>query len=407
MKDEESNIGARVRSSMDIAMLAAVVRNGEDSRHQFKRDIASPDALAAEVVAFLNANGGVILVGVDDTGEMRGLCAADVRRVNQLVSNVASQHIRNPISLLTENIGLGNGNVVMVVHVPEGIDKPYFDKNGVIWLKEGADKRRVASKEEIRRLFEASDSLHADERPTKAGLGQLDQLRLRPFFEKIYGVPFPVDGEELLRVVRNMNLATDDGKLNLAGLMMFGLHPEFTVPQFCIKAARVNGTDMAFTTFQDSATFAGTISDMYAGAIAFVMRNMRKVQTAENVNMPGESEIPRVVFEGIIVNALEHRSYFVDAPIRILIFDDRVEIVSPGSLPNHLTVEKVLAGNANIRNPVIASYVAKGLLPYWGGWDRESNAPDRLGAVLILWTTSWESSSRQLYPSSWIMVMRR
>ena len=100
--------------------------------------------------------------------------------------------------------------------------------------------------------------------------------------------------------------------------------------------------------------------------MAFVLRNMRKRQRSESVNMPGESEIPRVVFEEIIVNALVHRNYFVDAPIRILVFDDRVEVISPGSLPNHLTVEKILAGNTNIRNPIIASYVARGLLPYWG-----------------------------------------
>ena len=100
--------------------------------------------------------------------------------------------------------------------------------------------------------------------------------------------------------------------------------------------------------------------------MAFVLRNMHKRQRSESVNMPGESEIPRIVFEEIIVNALVHRNYFVDAPIRILIFDDRVEVISPGSLPNHLTVEKILAGNTNIRNPIIASYVARGLLPYWG-----------------------------------------
>ena len=131
-------------------------------------------------------------------------------------------------------------------------------------------------------------------------------------------------------------------------------------------AARVNGTDFSFTSYYDREDYAGTLPDMYAGAMAFVLRNMRKRQRSESVNMPGESEIPRVVFEEIIVNALVHRNYFVDAPIRILVFDDRVEVISPGSLPNHLTVEKILAGNTNIRNPIIASYVARGLLPYWG-----------------------------------------
>ena len=84
------------------------------------------------------------------------------------------------------------------------------------------------------------------------------------------------------------------------------------------------------------------------------------------MNAPGESEINPSVLEEILVNALVHRDYFINAPIRVLVFDDRVEVVSPGSLPNHLTVEKILAGNTNIRNPVLASFVAKGMLPYHG-----------------------------------------
>lgn len=351
---------------MDKDELKEIAKRGEDSRHQFKIDVTSPDSLAAEVVALLNASGGVVFIGVDDKGSLVGLDADGVRRVNQMISNVGSQHVKNPVSLTTENIAIGNSRIVVILHVNEGLDKPYFDKDGVIWLKEGADKRRVASKEEICRLFESSASIHADERPTRAKLDQLDLLRFRPFFEKDYGMPLPTDSAELLRTVKNMNLATDDGHLNLAGLMMFGRHPEFLIPQFCVKAVRANGNDMAFTSYLDREDFTGTISEMYAGVMSFVMRNMHKTQRAESVNMPGESEIPRVVFEEIIVNALVHRNYFVDAPIRILMFDDRVEVISPGSLPNHLTVEKMLSGNTNIRNPIIASYVARGLLPYWG-----------------------------------------
>jgi len=346
--------------------LMEIVGRGEDSRHQFKVDVTSPDSLAAEVVAFLNASGGVLLVGVDDKGNVVGLDADGVRRVNQMISNIGTQHIKNPVSLTSENVVVGVNRVVIVLHVEEGRDKPYFDKNGIIWLKEGADKRRVVSKEEIRRLFESSSSLHADEQPTRATIEHLDLLRFRQFFESTYSVPMPEEKGELLRVIKNMNLATDDGHLNLAGLMMFGRHPEFLVPQFCVKAVRINGNDMAFTSFSDREDFAGTISDMYAGAMSFLMRNMHKTQRSESVNMPGVSEIPRIVFEEIIVNALVHRNYFVDAPVRILIFDDRIEVISPGSLPNHLTVEKILAGNTNIRNPIIASYVARGLLPYWG-----------------------------------------
>jgi len=126
----------------------------------------------------------------------------------------------------TENVLLQNGNVVIVLTVPKGIDKPYFDKNGVIWLKTGSDKRRVNSKEELRRLFQISDQFHADELPTKAGIDKLDKLRFRDFLKKHHKHEYPDSPEKLLRLLQNLNLATESGVLNLAGVLMFAEHPE-------------------------------------------------------------------------------------------------------------------------------------------------------------------------------------
>jgi len=81
---------------------------------------------------------------------------------------------------------------------------------------------------------------------------------------------------------------------------------------------------------------------------------------------PDVPEISPVVFEELLVNALMHRDYLISAPIRLFIFDNRIEIISRGHLPNNLTVAKIRAGNSNIRNPILVSYIAKGLLPYRG-----------------------------------------
>ena len=351
---------------MTLEELVQNVAKGEDSENQFKEDVTSPESLAAEIVSFLNAKGGTIYIGIDDSGELKGLSAEDVRRVNQMISNVASQHIRNPVSVTTENIRLENGSVVVALHVPEGGDKPYFDRNGSIWLKEGADKRRAVSREEIRRFFEASAQIFADEQPTRATMERLDVAQFRHFFESTYREPFPSRAADVIRLLKNMNLAVADGHLNLAGLLFFGMAPEFLVPQFCIKAVRMNGVSLGAMSYSDSEDYSGTLPAIFSGAMAFLSRNLHKRQTIGGVNAPGESEINPSVLEEILVNALVHRDYFINAPIRVLVFDDRVEVVSPGSLPNHLTVEKILAGNTNIRNPVLATFVAKGLLPYHG-----------------------------------------
>ena len=128
---------------------------GEDSTRQFKADVYNGVSLASEMAAFANSNGGMIFIGVADDGSLPGLAMEDVSRVNQLISNAASQLVRSPLTVQTENIALENGRIVIVLTVPKGVDKPYFDKNGVIWLKSGADKRRVNSKEEFTSVIPA------------------------------------------------------------------------------------------------------------------------------------------------------------------------------------------------------------------------------------------------------------
>ena len=351
---------------MKKADLLSQIALGEDSTRQFKVDVRNGEALASEMAAFANTNGGTLYIGVADDGSTPGLSKEDVSRINQLISNAASQQVRSPLTVQTENVALGNGRIVIVLTVPKGIDKPYFDKNGVIWMKTGADKRRVNSKEELRRLFQISDQFHADELPTRAGVDKLDKLRFRDFLRDVYKEDYPDSLAELTRLLKNMNLAGDDGMLNLAGVLMFAEQPERIKPQFVIKAIRYPGNKIHVSDYVDTEDFSGSLREMFDDAMSFVMRNLQKVQAGRGVNAPGTPEIPEAVFEELLVNALVHRDYLVSAAIRLFIFDNRIEIVSPGHLPDNLTVEKILAGNSNIRNPILVSYVAKGLLPYHG-----------------------------------------
>lgn len=344
----------------------AAVASGEDSTRQFKVDVRNVDSLASEMVAFANSDGGTIFIGVADDGSMPGLLPKDVARINQLISNAASQHVRSPLTVQTENVQLLTGRIVVVLTVPKGIDIPYFDKNGVIWLKCGADKRQINSKEELRRLFQFSDQFHADELPTKAGIDKLDKLRFRDFIRDVYKLNFPDDPRDLIQLLQNMNLATDTGGLNLAGVLLFTERPEWIKPQFVVKAIRYPGNEIHVSDYLDTEDFSGPLSKVFDDSLSFVMRNLHKVQDGRGVNAPGLPEIPEAVFEELLVNALIHRDYLVSAPIRLFIFDNRIEIISPGHLPNNLTVERIRAGISNIRNPILVSFVAKGLLPYHG-----------------------------------------
>jgi ATP-dependent DNA helicase RecG len=147
---------------------------------------------------------------------------------------------------------------------------------------------------------------------------------------------------------------------------MFAGRPEWIAPQFVVKAIRYPGNKIHGTDYLDTEDFDGPLRRVFDDSHAFIMRNLHKVQAGQGVNAPGTPEVPPTVFEELLVNALIHRDYLISASIRIFIFDNRIEIISPGHLPNSLTVAKIKEGNANLRNPILVSYVAKGLLPYHG-----------------------------------------
>lgn len=194
------------------------------------------------------------------------------------------------------------------------------------------------SKEELRRLFQEVDLLHADEIPTRAGIEAINVNRFAKFFEDVYHEILPISNEERLKLFENMNLACNN-RLNLAGLLLFADKPQFYKPVFILKAVSFAGVSIA-DSYLDSEDFEGSLPVIFQGALAFIMRHLRKVQNQKGVNTIGDPEVPRIVFEELLVNSLIHRDYFISAPIRLFIFDDRVEIISPGNLPDHLPLKK-------------------------------------------------------------------
>lgn len=114
-----------------------------------------------------------------------------------------------------------------------------------------------------------------------------------------------------------------------------------------------------------SGDLKGNIPELYKKAMSFITRNLHKRQNDKNFNSEGDLEIPKIVFEELLVNAIIHRDYFIEAPINLFIFDNRIEIISPGKLPNSLSVENIKHGISVIRNPIITSIASK-LLPYRG-----------------------------------------
>src|SRR5690606_33153854 len=119
------------------------------------------------------------------------------------------------------------------------------------------------------------------------------------------------------------------------------------------------------TRYLDSEDISGTLPEQFKGAFAFVKRNLHHVQGGRGFNTLGELEIPETALEELLVNALIHRDYFTSASIRIMVFADRIEIASPGHLPDSLSVDDIRKGRTNRRNPTLTEHASQ-ILPYRG-----------------------------------------
>ena len=355
---------------MEAIELIELIGRGEDSRTQFKQTVTNSESVAGDLVAFSNSKGGRLIIGVNDQGTVVGLSTDDIRRINQLVSNTVTNCVRPSVNPTTENVSVG-GLLVMVVTVQEGISKPYADNNGVFWVKSLADKRRVTSREEVQRMLQSADLVHADEVPVAGTTAEdLDLDHFRAFFEKFYGETLDNaldrDGFSLARLLNNLGLARD-ATLNLAGLMIFGRQPQRHRPAFVVKAVSFVGNDPAGDKYRDSQDIEGCLRDLHKDTMSFLTRNLRRIQGSKSINTVGDLEVPTPALEELVVNMLLHRDYFISAPWRVMIFDNRIELISPGALPNNLTVENIRNGVSVIRNPLIASFATKGgELPYRG-----------------------------------------
>ncbi|HPQ38170.1 MAG TPA: putative DNA binding domain-containing protein, partial [Synergistaceae bacterium] len=318
-----------------------------------------------ELIAFSNTQGGRIFIGVDDDGTVTGLAKEDVQRLNQMLSNAASQNVRPPINPLSEVMMIEEKRI-MIISVHKGCNKPYQDKNGAIWVKSGADKRKATAREEMQRLFQESRMIHADMSPVEGlTVADLDMPYFREFFQKRYGESLEDQQIPLEKTVAHLNLGNIQGELNLTGALLFAQAPSLRLPSYIVKAAVFPGTSIAEDSYIDSRDMTGKMGDIFQQSLGFLLANIRQIQGEQGVNSVGEPEIPRIVLEELLVNALIHRDYFIAAPIRLFVLADRIEIISPGHLPNNLTVENIKAGNSNTRNPILASFAYQ-ILPYRG-----------------------------------------
>lgn len=353
---------------MNAIELLDIISAGETSKVQFKQEM-DDDKFSAEMIAMSNSKGGVILVGVKDkTGEILGLTYEQLQSYNNRLANVANDKIKPQIFISTEVVTITSetgDKKILVVYIDEGTNKPYKDNSGTIWIKQGADKRKLVDNNEIMRLFQQSGKLYVDEMIVpETSIDDVNFSEVEKYIKALQKSTTDKNVEINEALLRNLNIMKDK-RLTLGGLLFFSHNPQKYRPAFCIKAISFFGNSIGGNEYRSSKDIEGTIPEMFEQAMGFFTANLHSIQAGQNFNSVGKLEVSLIALEELLQNALVHRDYSKNAPIRIMIFDNRIEIVSPGALPNSLTVENIKLGNAVVRNNLLVSYCSK-LMMYRG-----------------------------------------
>ena len=339
------------------------LRLGEDSSWEFKaiefagKRPKSPrrDDWADEISAFANTNGGVLLCGVTDDGDVPGMSREQMDELERLLSEICSDSIRPPIRVTIFRKELPAGKPFLLVEVPEGYG--LHDSPGGSFHRIGSAKRRMSSDERLRlaqRRGQARFLWFDKQTVAETGFGTLDQDLWKPLLS-IEGAADPQLALEKMGL-----LAADENgttRATVAGVLLCSKAPEQWLPNACITATCYRGADRASGQL-DAQTIAGPLNRQVAEAVAFAVRNMRVAA----YKAPARQELPQyseaALFEAL-VNAVVHRDYSIHGSrIRLSLFEDRAEIQSPGALPNNLTIDS-MGHRQSTRNEVLASVLGR------------------------------------------------
>lgn len=336
---------------------------GETTRVQFKQEFTSQKEVARELIAFANSKGGSILFGVEDkTGRIVGLSYDDLQRVSREIGNAAQEQVRPTIYLDTEVVK-ADGKHVLVCTVTEGRNKPYKNLQGEIWVKQGADKRRITENAELLGLFQSSGTYHPEEDAERgSSMADLEMTYVRDFFKRVYGKEIEDFDQPLDAMLRSLGVLTSGGEVTRAGMLFFGRNVQQHEPSVVVKAVAFAGISIGDTSYLDSRDITGTLPWMFREGMAFLKSYLHHEQRGQNFNSVGILEIPVVVLEELLQNALVHFDLLHHAAIRLLVFSDRVEIINPGSLYGGLSVGDIKLGVSRQRNPRMADLAAKTMI---------------------------------------------
>lgn len=342
---------------MDERSILDMISNGENLYVEFKEESIRAKELAEEFVAFANYEGGIVLIGVDDNGDIKGI---ENSKIEETIMNICRNNCIPHIMPVFEKVKVG-GKKVAAVSIPKGLNKPYYTVDHKYYIRVGTTKR-IASREELLRLFEGTGNLHFDISPVEGTtIKDLNVDIIRDYFMKYNTFDlFEENSESTQRILINADILkeVETGTVcTVGGLLIFGKEPERYLPQNGVSFAHFKGNEITDELI-DKKVITGRIQDIADQLMVIIRNNMRTPSIINGLRREEKEEYPIIVLREAIVNSLVHRNYSISgSKIRVFMFDDRIEFRSPRRLPNTVTIEKMKIGVSYARNPFLVKYM--------------------------------------------------
>lgn len=355
---------------------------GEGSGVEFKAERTEPLRLAKELVALANHSGGTLLLGVADDATVVGLDGT----AEEWVMNVARSRIRPPIIPWYQDVEVQPGRRVGVVRVERGlVHSVWHDGHHRYYIRVGSTSRE-ASPEELARLFQQRGAVRAELQPiTGTSLADLDLRRLQEYFaERAQEAPQADDAAGWERLLVNLEILreteqSDRPAASIAGLLLFGMVPARHLAHATIDASAYPEAEKTYETI-DHERLAGPLvplgpasvridPGLVERALAFVSRTtshgVKILPSGERID---RAALPLEAVREVVVNAVVHRDYLLAASdIELAVYPDRLEVISPGRLPNGVTPEGMRLGVRAARNQLLKDTLRDyGLLEHRG-----------------------------------------
>ena len=346
-----------------IKDIERTLRLGEDSFWEFKKiefandTMRGPrrDRLADEIAAFANTTGGALLCSVTNEGEIKNLTRKQMDNLEKTLVEISSDSIKPPVHIKVFRHEI-NGKSLLLIEVPEGTSQ--HNSPGGSFHRVGSSKKPLNSEECLRLAQQRGQSrfIWFDEQPVpETGFQTLKENLWKPLLSAE-----SLKASSELALEKMGLLAIDENgikRASVVGVLLCSEHPENLLPNACITATCYRGKDRASGQI-DAKTIGGPLNQQIVQAMNFSIRNMRI--TAHKT--PAREEISQYSKEALfeaIVNAVVHRDYSIrSSKIRLSLFTDRIEVQSPGALPNNLTVDK-LQYRQSTRNELLVSILKR------------------------------------------------